>query len=218
MPRLPPGNSHTESPDPVTCRGRGLDLARLVPDAGDVFWRTGTFHARHLSTPFAKTVMNLSCNFCHQGHDPREEAPGASATAVAPGGFTLRKVVDPSKSCLLCHGNFPGEVMGLGTDPWHLLREGLESAEQPNGCLSCHAEQFRTVRHQVSYLKAAAIETHAKANSDTCFGCHGGRAWYRMSYPYPRHAWPGMDPAVPDWAMQRPTESDARYRIGKAAN
>ena len=33
-----------------------------------------SFHARHISTPFAKTVMNLKCNFCHQGNDPREEA------------------------------------------------------------------------------------------------------------------------------------------------
>ncbi len=39
-----------------------------------------TFHARHLTTPFAKQVMNLNCTFCHEGADPREKAPGSSAT------------------------------------------------------------------------------------------------------------------------------------------
>lgn len=170
-----------------------------------------SFHARHLTTPFAKDVMNLSCNFCHQGHDVREEAPSASATAP-PAGFTLRKVVDPSQTCLLCHGAFPSDNMGLEKKPWHVQRADLESVDAPNGCLTCHAEQFRTVRHQVSYLKADAIEANAKnGTSDTCFGCHGGRAWYRISYPYPRHPWPGMDKVVPDWAKGRPAASDPRY-------
>ena len=70
---------------------------------------------------------------------------------------------------------------------------------------------FRTNRHNVTYLKAAGIENLAQAGSDTCYGCHGGRAWYRISYPYPRHAWPGMDPEVPEWAKDRPTASDPRY-------
>jgi len=169
-----------------------------------------TFHQRHLTTPFAKQVMNLTCTFCHQGHDPREEAPGASATA-APAAFAMRKVVEPSASCLMCHGKFPGEVMGLGEQPWHELREGLETPEAPNGCLSCHAEQFRTVRHQVNYLDAAGIEAAAKTSSDSCFGCHGGRAWYRNSYPYPRHPWPGMDKETPEWAKARPTQSLPRH-------
>ena len=172
-----------------------------------------TFHARHLTTPFAKQVMNLNCTFCHQGHDSREEAPNASATA-APANFTLRKVVDPTRTCLLCHGNFPAENMGLEKKPWHVQRADLESADAPNGCLTCHAEQFRTVRHKVSYLKADAIEASAKSGtSDTCFGCHGGRAWYRNSYPYPRHPWPGMDKVVPDWAKDRPATSDPRYVV-----
>ena len=99
---------------------------------------------------------------------------------------------------------------------WHQLRDDLETADTPNGCLSCHAEQFRTVRHQVSYLKPDAIEAAAQAgSSDTCYGCHGGRSWYRNSYPYPRHPWPGMDAAVPDWAKSRPTASDSRYAIRK---
>ena len=175
-----------------------------------------TFHARHLTTPFAKEVMNLQCNFCHQGHDLREEAPGSSATGQA-GGFALRKVVDPSSNCLLCHGSFPAETMGFEKgQKWHELRGDLENEDSPNGCLSCHAEQFRTNRHQVTYLRASAIEAHAKANSsDSCYGCHGGRAWYRNSYPYARNPWPGMDTEVPDWAGERPTQSDQRYRLKK---
>ena len=174
-----------------------------------------TFHQRHMSTPMAKQLMNLSCTFCHQGNDPREEAAGSSATTTmqsAP--HDLRKMVSSKDTCLLCHGSFPAASMGL-EGKWSDLREGMESADAPNGCLTCHADQFRTVRHKVTYLKGDAIEAAAKAgSSDTCFGCHGGRSWYRISYPYPRHAWPGMDTSsVPDWAKDRPTQSDARYQI-----
>lgn len=171
-----------------------------------------TFHARHLTSKFAKETMNLQCNFCHQGHDPREEAPNSSATAAngigKNAGFTLRKMVDPSNTCLMCHGKFPAGNMGL-EGKWSDLREGLESPDVPNGCLTCHAELFRTVRHQVNYLKADAIEKSAAAgSSDTCFGCHGGRVWYRNSYPYPRHPWTGMDTSsVPDWAKDRSAQS-----------
>jgi hypothetical protein len=173
-----------------------------------------TFHARHLTTPLAKEVMNLQCNFCHQGGDPRDRAPGSSATAPAQGAFTLKKTVNPTETCLRCHGQFPYQNMTGLDQPWHLVRENMESPEAPNGCMTCHAEMFRTVRHQVNYLKPEAIEAAAKAgSSDLCHGCHGGRAWYRLSYPFPRHPWPGMDPAVPDWAKDRPTESDAKYRL-----
>ncbi|MFV0297545.1 MAG: hypothetical protein ACK5JT_15630, partial [Hyphomicrobiaceae bacterium] len=174
-----------------------------------------TFHARHLTTEYARSVMKLDCNFCHKGNDPRDEAPHTSATGQNTG-FTLRKVVDPSATCLMCHGKFPGENMNLGSEPWSKLRHDLETAEAPNGCLTCHAEQFRTVRHQVSFLKADDIEALAKkGSSDVCYGCHGGRAWYRISYPYPRHPWPGMDQTVPDWAKGRPTESDPLYSLRK---
>lgn len=182
-----------------------------------------SFHWRHLQSPFGKEAMNLQCNFCHQGHDPREKSPHVTA-AKSDGGptsswrdnapaFTLRKSVNPAETCLRCHGAFPVENMGL-SDPWPATREGLETAETPNGCLTCHAEQFRTNRHQVSYLKGASIEKLAKTNSDVCYGCHGGRQWYRISYPYPRHAWPGM-PDAPDWAKDRPAQSDARFQLPK---
>lgn len=172
-----------------------------------------TFHARHMTSDFSRQVMNLKCNFCHVGHDPREEAPGSSATTVSVGHSTLRKQVNPSESCLMCHGKFPAEVMGL-EGSWNDLRESLESAEAPNGCLTCHAEQFRTERHKVNYLKADAIEKLAKeGSSDVCLGCHGGRAWYRNSYPYPRHPWKGMPDEKPAWAANRPTQSAPEHTV-----
>ena len=175
-----------------------------------------TFHARHLTSEYAKQVMNLSCTFCHQGHDPRDEAPGTHANNQNHSGrFTLRKTVNPSKTCLRCHGSYPYQLMDL-PGPWHEIRADFESAEEPNGCLTCHRELFRTVRHQVTYLKAGNIEKLAKKSSDVCYGCHGGRAWYRISYPYPRHAWPSMKdnvPETPEGAKKRPTESEPRYQL-----
>ncbi len=173
-----------------------------------------SFHYRHLQSAFAKQVMNLNCNFCHRGHDPRDEAPGTSATGSSSTNaqYTLRKVVDPTQTCLRCHGSFPHEIMGL-PGPWHETRESFEDENVKNGCLdACHKTAFRTNRHQVTYLNGAKIEEQAKEGSDVCFGCHGGRAWYKNSYPYPRTPWPDMGEEVPDWAKDRPTQSEARYR------
>lgn len=170
-----------------------------------------TFHERHRATPFANKVMNLQCNFCHQGNDPREEAPDQATQGKPP--FNLRKMVNAETTCLLCHGAFPYAVMTGVERPWHEVRDTFETEGGGDGCLSCHEQLFRTVRHRVSYLNAEAIETAAKEEPDVCYGCHGGRAWYRISYPYPRHPWPDMDPEVPDWAKTRPTESDRRYRL-----
>lgn len=171
-----------------------------------------TFHRRHLVTPLAKKLMNLKCNTCHEGHDPREEAPGSSASQPQETtAFTLRKQVNPETTCLKCHGQMPAkEIMGL-PGPWSEVKDMFQ-----NDCLTCHAA-FRTNRHQVNYLKADAIEEAAKAGQadktggDVCYGCHGGRAWYRIAYPYPRHPWPGMPTEVPDWAKNRPTQSEARF-------
>lgn len=165
-----------------------------------------TFHRRHLVSDLAKRVMNLACNTCHQGHDPRDEAPGTSATSQ-PSGYTLRKQVDP-KVCLMCHGQFDWKLMGL-PGPW------TEQAENfGDSCLTCHTG-IRTNRHRVNFLKAENIEAAGQEDSDICYGCHGGRAWYRIPYSYPRHAWEGMDKEVPDWAKGRPTESDPRFRLPK---
>ena len=162
-----------------------------------------TFHQRHLTAPFINKVANMSCATCHQGNNIREETNFTSAD-VQDAGLTMRKMVDP-KVCLMCHGQFPYQQMGL-TGPWH-----ESGASVQNNCLLCHAA-IRTTRHQVNFLKADAIEKEGAANSDSCFGCHGGRSWYRISNPYPRHAWPGATPA-PDWAKDRPTESDLRFLI-----
>lgn len=181
-----------------------------------------SFHYRHLESDFAKEVMNLECNFCHKGNDPREESPDMVPTRVTLSSepnpeFTLRKMVNPSETCLRCHGAFPDpEIMGLEAD-WPEARVDMEYPEAPNGCLSCHAESFRTVRHGVTYLNAENIEALARAgSSDTCYGCHGGRSWYRVTYPYPRHAWPDMDTEVPDWAAERTTASDPEYALPEA--
>ncbi len=179
------------------------------------------FHWRHLQSPYAKQVMTLSCNFCHQGNDSREESPHVLTPAAANSdwakgapNFTLRKMVNPSETCLRCHGSYPGEIMGL-PPKWEETREALESPEAPNGCLTCHAEQFRLNRHAVTYLHGQKIEELAKTSSDVCYGCHGGRQWYRISYPYPRHPWQGMPDETPDWAKDRAKESDARFALPK---
>jgi hypothetical protein len=161
-----------------------------------------TFHRRHLVTPMATELMNLQCTTCHQGNDPREEASGSAADTQE--GLVLRKQVDPN-ICLMCHGKFNHEVMNL-PGPWH------EHAEMfGNSCTGCHAA-FRTHRHQVNFLSAEAIEAAGERSGDACYGCHGGRSWYRIAYPYPRNAWPGMPEAIPEWASDRPTESKARFR------
>ena len=177
-----------------------------------------TFHFRHLKSAYAKQVMNLSCNFCHKGNDPREESPDMQPgqkvfTASATPNFTLRKMVNPSTTCLRCHGAFPYKNMDGVDAPWPVARVDMEDEETPNGCLTCHEDSFRTNRHNVTYLNAANIEKLAKKSSDVCYGCHGGRQWYRISYPYPRHAWPGMDEETPDWAKNRPTQSDPEYQL-----
>jgi hypothetical protein len=178
-----------------------------------------SFHQRHLTSPFAAKVMDLSCTFCHQGNDPREEHPDMMLNAVhdtdSNPPFTLRKMVNSADTCLRCHGAMPDSVgiMNL-PGPWPEIRHLFEADETVNGCLSCHGVAFRTERHQVTYLQAANIEETAKNSSDVCYGCHGGRAWYRIAYPYPRTPWPLMDTkTTPEWAVGRPVESDPRYSL-----
>ena len=168
-----------------------------------------TFHRRHQTSPLAKQLMNLKCNTCHQGNDPREEAPGAPVKN-AENAFTLRKMVNVETTCLKCHGQMDYKRMGL-PGPWADIGKGFN-----NNCLLCHAN-IRTVRHQVNYLNAEAIEKAGATNGNVCYGCHGGRAWYRISYPYPRHAWPNMPPDIPDWAKNRPKESESRFLLPSTA-
>ena len=163
-----------------------------------------TFHRRHLVSEYATQVMDLKCNTCHQGNDPREETADSSADASSD--LIQRKHVDPM-ICAMCHGEHNGVVMGVPPGDWR------ETGKNFNfDCMLCHAA-IRTNRHQVNFLRPDAIESAGKENSDVCFGCHGGRAWYAIEYPYPRHPWPGSGDAVPEWAKDRPTESDPRFRI-----
>lgn len=165
-----------------------------------------SFHRRHMVTPLAQELMDMQCTTCHRGNDPREEVPGSSVENH--GAPVMRKSVDAGDVCLRCHGQFPHEVMNL---PGNWNEVGYLYGDN---CLLCHTS-IRTNRHNVNYLKAANIEAAAKADSDVCFGCHGGRSWYRKSYEYPRHPWPGMPAAKPQWAEQRPVESDARFLTGR---
>ncbi len=162
-----------------------------------------TFHQRHLTGSMAMQLMDMKCNTCHQGNNPREQAP--VPPDLSRQAFTLRKQVNPD-TCLMCHGAHPFETMGL-PGPWPESRDNFM-----NNCLLCHAG-IRTNRHQVNFLKAEAIEEAAKKDGDVCYGCHGGRQWYRIAYPYPRHAWDGIAEEIPEWAVGRPTESEPRFQI-----
>jgi hypothetical protein len=152
---------------------------------------------------YAKQVMQLRCTTCHQGNDPREETANSSATGSSD--LVQRKLVDPDV-CLMCHGRFDNEKMGL-PGSWEQFASSFG-----NSCMTCHVA-IRTNRHQVNFLKPDAIEQLGAQDVDVCYGCHGGRAWYRIAYPYPRHAWEGMGPVPPEWAKDRPTESPPRFRI-----
>ncbi len=162
-----------------------------------------TFHRRHLVTPVAKRLMKFHCNTCHQGNDPRDEASGSSETAQK--GLTLRKSVDPD-ICLMCHGRFNYKVMaGLDGD-WPQVRDTFN-----NDCITCHKE-FRTKRHKVNFLNEKEIEKAGAENSDSCYGCHGGRAWYAIPYPYVRRPWLERMPEVaPEWTKNRPKDYDPRF-------
>jgi hypothetical protein len=163
-----------------------------------------TFHRRHLVTDYAREVMDLRCNFCHRGSDPREESAGSAADSDPH--LVQRKQVDPD-ICLLCHGAFAYDIMVAGAD-----RRAFDDAFAAD-CLRCH-EDVRTVRHRVNYLDADAIERFGDDESHSCYGCHGGRAWFNIIYPYPRNPWPDMPEETPDWARDRPTSSDPRYLLG----
>ncbi len=176
-----------------------------------------TFHRRHLLSKYSKKVMKFKCNTCHQGNDPKDETANSSVTT--PKDLTQRKSVDPN-ICLMCHGKFawtdmdnpkindpkkPEIIMTGLTGDWVKVRSTFK-----NNCLLCHAI-IRTNRHNVNFLNAKAIEDEGKKDGDSCYGCHGGRSWYRINYPYPRHDWPNMAKKIPEWAKNRPTKSKQRF-------
>lgn len=140
------------------------------------------FHRRHLTSPFAKSVMSMKCTTCHQGNDPRDETSATSKTAQA--GLTMRKMTDPF-ICAMCHGQFNSAKMGV-PGPWP-----EHSSSFNDSCLTCHIG-IKTERHKnIGFLKAKEIEVIGKKDSDACYGCHGGRSWYRISFPYSEKRWPG---------------------------
>lgn len=162
-----------------------------------------TLHRRHLVTDYARQMMAMKCITCHEGHSARDEAPDTSASNQK-NLLDLRKSVSASRTCLKCHGTMNHQVMGLPA-PWPQVKDALQ-----NNCLLCHAT-VRTNRHQVDYLRAEAIESAGAKSGDACYGCHGGRSWYRIAYPYPRNPWPGMPSEVPAWAKGRATQSEIRF-------
>jgi hypothetical protein len=131
--------------------------------------RQESFHWRHYSGDYARDVLRLRCNTCHHGHDPLEQAAlSESGETVA-----LRKRVNPML-CLKCHGRFPDHDP-LITLPWEEARRDFDG-----NCLVCHAADAAR-RHQARFLARERIERRAAESSDVCYGCHGGRAWYRVS-------------------------------------
>jgi len=162
-----------------------------------------TFHRRHMVTPLAREQMDFHCNTCHQGYNPDRETWVAGEQRHRDAAL-VSKDVDP-QICLMCHGRFDYQVMPGLTAPWTEIRERFH-----NNCLACH-RTFRTNRHKLNFLKAEAIEKAGERNGDTCYGCHGGRAWYAIAFPYVRRPWPRMPSMNPEWAPERPAEYDPRF-------
>ena len=102
---------------------------------------------------------------------------------------------------------FDNTVMPGVAGPWEQVADTFN-----NDCMVCH-KIFRTNAHNVNYLNKDVIEQAGTENGEVCYGCHGGRSWYRIAYPYARNPWPSMSPAVPEWAKQRPTKSESRFLI-----
>ncbi len=165
-----------------------------------------TFHWRHLVSDAAQALMNLKCNTCHRGHNGNKEVSSLSHERYRQPAMT--KEVDP-EICLMCHGAFDFKIMLGMAKPWEESREVFN-----NDCTVCHS-LFRTNAHNVNYLNKEAIDKAGVQDGEVCYGCHGGRSWYRIAYPYARNPWPGMPLAVPDWAKQRPTTSQARFLVGR---
>ncbi|MEA3302516.1 MAG: hypothetical protein U9Q75_04470, partial [Pseudomonadota bacterium] len=164
-----------------------------------------TFHRRHLASESARSLMNLKCNTCHQGHNSNKEVSSPSHLQYS--SPAMLKEVDP-EICLMCHGAFDYQIMLGMAMSWEESRDVFN-----NDCMVCHT-LFRTNAHNVNYLNQEAIAQAGAENGDVCYGCHGGRSWYRIPYPYARNSWPGMPLIVPDWASERPTASQPRFLVG----
>ncbi len=178
-----------------------------------------TFHRRHLRHLLAESdplnapddadpppiLMTLNCNTCHQGHNINKEVTSDVHSSYSQPAFG-KKVA--TETCLMCHGKFDYNTMPGITGPW------LEVADAfSNNCMACHSI-FRTNSHNVNFLNKEGIQQAGATDGETCFGCHGGRSWYKIAYPYARNPWPGMSPIIPHWAKDRATKSRPRFLIG----
>lgn len=148
-----------------------IDLSKLKPWYQDVKTYQGPqlrFHYRHLKTPLATSIMNLSCVFCHENTEVRATYPGEDS------GGSFRKQVSSETKCLLCHGQFP-PAHGMS---WPALQKTIGG----QGCLACHqVDTLSTILGEVAYLKADKIVAQNQDNAVLCYGCHGGRAWYQKA-------------------------------------
>lgn len=147
-----------------------IDLSKLKPWYQDVTTYQGPqlrFHYRHLKTPLATSIMDLSCVFCHENTEVRATYPGEDS------GGSFRKQVS-GETCLLCHGQFP--------QAHRMSWPALQTAVGGQDCLACHnAETLRNVVKKVDYLQADKIVAQGQDNAALCYGCHGGRAWYQKA-------------------------------------
>ncbi len=177
-----------------------------------------SFHRRHLrhllpaSDPLNSPddsdppplLMSLNCNTCHQGHNINKEVSSDVHSRYSQPELTKEVSTD---TCLMCHGTFDFTTMPGVTGSW------LEMANMfGNSCMACHGF-FRTNAHDVNFLNKETIKQAGATDGEVCFGCHGGRSWYNIAYPYPRNPWPGMSTIMPEWAKQRPTTSAPRFLI-----
>lgn len=162
-----------------------------------------TFHRRHIVSSTAKRLMNFKCNTCHQGNNPNTEVVAIKGSQH--GNANLTKQVD-TDICLMCHGRFDYKVMSGLSGDWPQVKETFK-----NDCITCHKE-FRTRRHEVNFLNAKQIEIAGLENNDSCYGCHGGRSWYAIPYPYVRRPWLERMPGKPpEWAVGRAQEYPKRF-------
>jgi hypothetical protein len=129
-----------------------------------------SFHWRHRRSSYAQSVMRMRCQSCHRGRDPRlpEVHRHEREFPVA-----LRKRVHPNL-CVNCHGRFPDHRAAFDGD-WPAVRQRFDG-----NCLVCH-EGDSARRHHNPLLDREAVEAQARDSGDVCYGCHGGRAWYRVS-------------------------------------
>jgi hypothetical protein len=150
-----------------------IDLTKLQPWYQEISTYQGPqlrFHERHLKTPFASSMMTMSCVLCHENTEVRVTFPGEDS------GGSFRKQVSGETNCLRCHGQFPA-VHGA---EWATLQQAVGGQT----CLACHTEEGLRVGHETTYLQAEAIVAKGRDNVEVCYGCHGYRSWYQKAFDY----------------------------------